>query len=304
MIMRILITEKQVKILKKINENSENYEPCGRKSSTQIHPEDKIFFKKFYDKFGFLPFPKVMERLGNQYRIGDIYQNHPMSHLNMKSFYLCKSKVFNQIKNEVASELKLSLVGMGGSKNYITLDDRYHLRSIFEVIFYNTFYLNNEQNNLEVDSRKFYGECGEIYKEVDFIYNNKIVIEVAGMEKSGYYEKLESAMNCIESLGYKTKIYKVRDLEKRKSYISFYKQICADFNFPIDESILNSPDRLIGHKNLSVDMMKKFIDDNIKTATQITDRKTYEKLNKFIKQLYNKSVREYRQELGIKQKNK
>lgn len=304
MVMRILITEEQVKILKKIKENSENYQPCGREGSTQIHSEDKVFFKKFYEKFGFLPFPKAMERLGNQYKIGDIYPNHPMSHLNMKSFYLCKSKVFKQIKKEVASELNLSLVGAGGSKNYITLDDKHHLRSIFEVIFYNTFYLNNEQNKLEVDSRKFYGECGEIYKEVDFIYDNKIVIEVAGMEKSGYYEKLETAIKCIESLGYETKIYKVRDLEKRKSYISFYKQICSDFNFPIDESILNSPDKIIGHKNLSIDMMKKFIDDNIKTATQITDRKTYEKLNKFIKQLYNKSVREYRQELGIKQKNK
>lgn len=50
--------------------------------------------------------------------------------------------------------------------------------------------------------------------------------------------------------------------------------------------------------------MKKFIDDNIRTANQISDRKTYEKLNRYLKQLYNKSVREYRREMGIKQKNK
>jgi len=302
--MRILITEKQVILLKTISENDGSYEPCGRQGSTQIHPEDEIFFKKFYDKFGFLPFPKAMERLGNEYKIGDIYPNHPMSHLNMKSFYLCKSKVFRQIKNKVSNELGLIITNVGGSKNYITLDDKHYLRSMFEVIFYNTFYLNNSADKLLVDSRKFYGECGEIYKEVDFIYDNKIVIEVAGMEKKEYYEKLESAMKCVESLGYKTKIYRVRELEKRKLYVVFYEQICKDFNFPIDQDILNSPDKLIGHKNLSVDMMKKFIDDNISTASQISDRKVYERLSRYLKQLYNKSVREYRKELGIKQKNK
>jgi hypothetical protein len=302
--MKILLTERQINFLKKINENYEDYQPCGRQGSSQIHPEDEIFFKRFYEKFGFLPFPKIMERLGNEYKVGDIYPEHPMAHLNMKSFYLCKSKVFTQIKNKMAGEIGLVSTNIGGSKNYITLNGKYFLRSMFEVILYNTFYLNNSADKLLVDSRKFYGECGEIYKEVDFIYDDKVVIEVAGMEKSGYYEKLESSMKCIESLGYQTKIYKVRELEKKKQYSVFYQQICKDFNFPIDENVLNSPDKLIGHKNLSIDTMKKFIDDNISTATQISDRKTYERLNKYIKQLYNKSVREYRQELGIKQKNK
>ena len=41
--MRILITENQYDFLK---ESIKNYEPCVRGGSTQIHPEDKTFFKK------------------------------------------------------------------------------------------------------------------------------------------------------------------------------------------------------------------------------------------------------------------
>jgi hypothetical protein len=298
--MRILITNRQLNLLK---ENAQDYIPCTRDGSNQIHPEDIIFFKKFYDRFKFLPYPKEMERLGNQLKVGDIYPEHPMSHLTMKSFYICKSKVFSQIKREVANELGL-FFSKGGSRNYITMDDKHYLRSMFEVIFYNVFYLNGQSDRLEVDSRKFYNECGEINKEVDFIYDDKIVIEVAGMEKPNYYEKIESAMKCIKSLGYQTKVYKVRNLEKKKLYTTFYQQICKDFGFPIEENILKSPDKLIGHKNLNMDMIKKFIDDNIGTASQTGDRNTYEKLNKFVRQLYGKSVREYRKELGIKQKNR
>lgn len=302
--MKVIITEEQFEFLNRINENYEDYEPCVRGGTTQIHPADEIFFKKFYEKFGFLPYPKLMERLGDEYKVGDFYPEHPVANINMKSYYICKSKVFSKIKSKIADELGIVSTNIGGSKNYITLDEKYHLRSLCEVIFYNTFYLNNVADKLLVDSRKFYGECGEIYKEVDFIYEDKVVVEVAGMSKEGYYEKIESAMNCIKSLGYQTIIYKVRELEQRKQYAVFYKQICQDFNFPIDENLLSSPDKLIGHKNLNVEMMKKFIDDNIATTTQISDRKTYERVNKYLKQLYNKNVREYRRELGIKQKSK
>lgn len=303
MFMRILITEDQVEFLKKNKENSENYQSCGRKGSTQIHTEDKILFKKFYDRFGFLPFYRHIRRLGNDLMVGDVYPTHPMAHKSFYGFYLCKSKVYGKIKDEMQLELGL-YIDKGGTKNYITMDDKYFLRSIFEVIFYNIFYINKAENKLEVDSRKFYGECGEINKEVDFIYNNETVIEIAGMDKSDYYEKLNRSMNCIKVLGYRPIIYNVREMEKRKLYSKFYEQVCKDFNFPIDEDIINSPYMLFGHKNLSTDIMKKFIDNNIKTATQISDRKTYEKLNRYLKQLYNKSVREYRKEIGVKQKNK
>ena len=300
--MKIIITEQQYKLL---FESDSNYEPCGRGGNMQIHPEDIKFFIKFYEKYGFLPYPKEMERLGSIVKIGDIYPDHPMSHLTTKSYYLCKSKVFKLIRNDVAKQLGLILSDSKmGSKRYITNDKKYELRSIYEVIFYNTFMLNGESENLEVDSRKFYGQCGEIQKEVDFIYKDETVIEIAGMVKQEYFDKINSAMKCIQSLGYNTIVYKTRRMTKTSSYYDFYKKVCEDFNFPIDESINSNIELLIGHHNLDKETMEKFIDDNIRSVGQNTDPKKFYQLKMYIKKLYGMSIREYRREQGIKQKNR
>jgi hypothetical protein len=246
-----------------------------------------------------------MERLGSIVKIGDIYPDHPMSHLTTKSYYLCKSKVFKLIRNDVAKQLGLILSDSKmGSKRYITNDKKYELRSIYEVIFYNTFMLNGESENLEVDSRKFYGQCGEIQKEVDFIYKDETVIEIAGMVKQEYFDKINSAMKCIQSLGYNTIVYKTREMTKNYSYYDFYKKICEDFNFPVDETLKTNIELLIGHNNLDTETMKKFIDDNIRSVGQNTDPKKFYQLKMYIKKLYGMSIREYRREQGIKQKNK
>lgn len=301
--MKIIITEQQYKLL---FESDSTYEPCGRGGNMQIHPEDIKFFKEFFRFFGFLPYPKEMERMGKIVRIGDVYPEHPVAHLNTKSYYLCKSKVFKDIRMIVAKELNLVLAETrSGARRYITNDGKYQLRSIYEVIFYNIFMLNNEADNLEIDSRKFYGDCGEIQKEVDFIYKDETVIEIAGMVNSEYFDKLNSAMKCIESLGYNTIIYNTREMTKKSSYYEFYEKVCQDFGFPVDEEIRNNVLLLIGHNNLSVDVIKDFVDKHIGIGgLQSIDRKKYDQLSSYVKKLYGKGIREYRRDLGIKQKNR
>lgn len=301
--MRYIITESQFKLL---FEQGSDYEPCARGGNMQIHPEDIKFFKEFFRLFGFLPYPKEMERMGKIVRIGDVYPEHPVAHLNTKSYYLCKSKVFKDIRMMVAKDLDLILAETrSGARRYITSDGKYQLRSIYEVIFYNIFLLNNEADNLEVDSRKFFNDCGEIQKEVDFIYKDETVIEIAGMVSPEYFDKLNSAMTCIESLGYNTIIYNTREMTKKSSYFEFYEKVCQDFGFPVDEEIRNNLLLLIGHNNLSVDTMKDFIDKHIGIGgLQTIDRKKYDQLSSYVKKLYGKGIREYRRDLGIKQKNR
>jgi hypothetical protein len=53
--MKYIITESQFKLL---FEMGSDYEPCGRGGNMQIHPEDITFFEKFYEVYGFLPYPK------------------------------------------------------------------------------------------------------------------------------------------------------------------------------------------------------------------------------------------------------
>lgn len=300
--MDYIISESQLNLLIEI---SSNYEPCGRGGNTQIHPEDVIFFEKFYEVYGFLPYPKEMERLGKTLKIGDVYPEHPVAHLNTKSYYICKSKVFNEIRGRVAEKLGVILSDTTrGAKQYITNDGKYQLRSIYEVIFYNIFTLNNESDNLEVNSRKFYGKCDEIQKEVDFIYKDETVIEIAGMSMEGYFDKINSAMKCIQSLGYNTIVYNTRVMTKTSSYYEFYKKICDDFKFPVDEKMKSNVLLLIGHNNLSVDVMKDFINNNIGSVSQIGNPHEFYQLKMYIKKLYGKTIRQYRKDLGIKQKNR
>ena len=301
--MNYIISESQFKLL---FEEGSDYESCGRGGNTQIHPEDIRFFEEFYKKYGFLPYPKEMERLGKIVKIGDIYPEHPVAHLNTKSYYLCKSKVFNDIKKIVAEKLGIILADTrSGARLYKTNDGKYDLRSIYEVIFYNIFMLNGEADKLEVDSKKFYGNCGEIQKEVDFIYKDETVIEIAGMVSSEYFDKLNSAMKCIESLGYSTIIYNTREMTKKFSYYEFYEKICQDFGFPVDEGMRYNVISLIGHNNLSLDVMKDFVDKHIGiSGLQSSDPKKYYRLLMFVKKLYGKTIQDYRKELGIKQKNR
>ena len=93
-------------------------------------------------------------------------------------------------------------------------------------------------------------------------------------------------------------------MTKNYSYYEFYKKICEDFNFPVDETLKSNVLLLIGHNNLGVDVMKDFIDKNIGSALQKNDPKKYYQLRIYIKKLYGKTIREYRKELGTKQTKK
>jgi hypothetical protein len=292
-----------------IKEQDTNYEPCGRNSVQKAHIEDEIFMRKFYDREGYLPFPKQMERIGGTKRIGDYYPEHPKANLTFKSFYLCKSKVFYEIRNKVEDQLTKELGVFFDdkskrTKSFRTNDGKYRLRSEYEIIFYNTFLYYGKVHLLEPDSTFFYGKCGSINKQVDFIYDNRVVIEIAGMESEDYFKKINLAMECIKNLGYDTKVYYTRELQKSGQYWDFYTKICKDFGFEISPEIKNDPFILTKHLSISREKMEKFINDNIKTTTQISDRNKYEEMSKYIKKLYNMSVRDYRKKIGIKQKSK
>jgi uncharacterized Zn finger protein len=92
-------------------------------------------------------------------------------------------------------------------------------------------------------------------------------------------------------------------MTKISSYYEFYKRVCEDFNFPVDETMKYNVLYLIGHNNLSVGVMKDFVDKNIAVG-QKNDRKKYDQLRQYVKKLYGKTIRDYRKDLGMKQKNR
>jgi hypothetical protein len=94
-------------------------------------------------------------------------------------------------------------------------------------------------------------------------------------------------------------------MTRKSSYYEFYEKICQDFGFPVDEGMRYNVISLIGHNNLSVDTIKDFIDKHIGIGgLQTIDRKKYDQLSSYVKKLYGKGIREYRRDLGIKQKNR
>ena len=95
-------------------------------------------------------------------------------------------------------------------------------------------------------------------------------------------------------------------MTRKSSYYEFYEKVCQDFGFPVDEGMRYNVISLIGHNNLSVDTMKDFVDKHIATLKQLSPdgRKKWSQLDKYVKKLYGKGIREYRKYLGIKQNNR
>jgi hypothetical protein len=95
-------------------------------------------------------------------------------------------------------------------------------------------------------------------------------------------------------------------MTRKSSYYEFYEKVCQDFGFPVDEGMRYNVISLIGHNNLSEDTMKDFVDKHITTLKQLSPdgRKKWYQLDKYVKKLYGKGIREYRKDLGIKQNNR
>jgi predicted transcriptional regulator len=278
--MKIIITESQYNFLLE---------------SEQINPENLNFFEKFYEEEKFLPTYKTLENLSNK-KVGDYLPEHPKANVNLKTFV-------NKYVPELSLILSLLEKKYGvlptkkesGYGTYVSIDGKYRFKSLFENIFYNIFVENGVGNELEYESRDFYKDCKKI---PDFLLENeKKVIEIAGMEKQDYLEKLQNAKECFKNKGYETIIINVRKDQKNHRYIKFYENISELFGFPIREDILENPIKIINYKNIDKNFMQDYIDEHINRF----DRKRGETdmLAKFVKHLGYDSINDYKRKKGL-----
>jgi hypothetical protein len=88
-------------------------------------------------------------------------------------------------------------------RTYVSIDGNHRFKSLFENIFYNIFVQYGFADKLIYESREFYADCQKI---PDFkLEDEKLVVEIGGMEKQEYWEKLENAKECFNKKGYNTK---------------------------------------------------------------------------------------------------
>lgn len=259
--------------------------------SEQINPENLNFFEKFYEVEKFLPTYKTLENLSNK-KVGDYFPEHSKANVNLKTFV-----------NKYVPELSLILSLLekkynilptkkeSGFGTYVSVDGRYRFKSLFENIFYNIFVENGIGDELTYESRDFYKDCKKI---PDFLWENKkMVIEIGGMEKQDYWEKLENAKECFENKGYEPIIINVRDDQKNHRYLKFYENISDIFGFPIKDDILKNPIKIINYKNIDKNFMQDYIDEYINKF----DRKRGETdmLAKFVRHLGYDNINDYKQ---------
>jgi hypothetical protein len=183
-----------------------------------------------------------------------------------------------------------------GSRNYISIDGKHVLRSELEALTYNIFVLENLQDEIEVDSKRFQKSCNKI---PDFVWENKkIIIEVAGMEDEEYKNKLKNAEDCFKKLGYKIYVINARPFEKLGKYVNYYLYLCDLLGFEPKEEVIKSPYKYLGYKDVDREFRQKYIDNNIdKLPLNPTQRYT---INKYLNQLYGYGVKEYKKRNEMK----
>lgn len=272
--MKIIITESQYNFLLE---------------SEQINLDNLKFFEKYYEKHQKVPKYKELETLSNE-KVGDYLPKHPKADVNLKTFVNNYVPDLNLIRTFL--EKKYDILSTG---TYVSVDGKYRFKSLFENIFYNIFAQYGLSNELKYESRDFFKICRKI---PDFLWENKkIVIEIGGMEKQEYWEKLSNAKQCFEQKGYDPIIINARDDQKNHRYLKFYENICELFGFPIKEDILNDPQKIINRRNIDKNFMQDYIDKHISRF----DRKRGETdmLTKFLKHLGFDGVNDYKRKKGL-----
>ena len=282
--MNIIITDKQLNQLI-FEEKFEN-----------VNYEDHV---KFIDawKEKFKEYPNFRQLQQSGLKVGDILPSHPKSDITTKTYvdnYLKKD--LSKIKAKYMSDSGDPVEQKYGEKNLPTLDGKHLLRSELEVLTYNTFFIHGVADEIEVDSRKLKSQCTG--KEPDFIWENrKIIIEIAGWKGDSYEQKLKSAEECFNSLGYKTYVIWDKNFNINR-YVKFYKFLCELLGFTPKQEVINDPFKFLPVTKLTTVEKQKIIDDNIDKMPYSSN--LYQKLSRYINQLHGETIGEYKLKRGLK----
>ena len=288
--MKILITEEQY-----INLHEgvkKEYSP-NDDESTNIRRYNNIAdtIISYMDKIGLSTIPGYRFMAGGY---GD-----KLFGVNMKT-YLAKNLGLNEYDGHIKPlivqkrpEFTYTTFAKLGSNNYL-VEDGLAVKSLGEVIVYNTFKMNGITLEYETPSYKFpyllkSKPARIIEKNPDFYYSGGgIFIEVAGFPNTSNLAK-EYGLKLLSA---KREVQKteddmiILDYHKYKNNLDkFFRVVCKTFGFDYNPSDFI---KSIEHKGIDKDK----IDSEIKRLLSIPNKKRGEqdRLNKLIKQVQSKSV--------------
>lgn len=270
-----------------------------------IPDEDIEFVKKWKEETGHYPEYRELQQSGKEdeegnkisMKVGEISPNHSKKNITTKT-YVEKhlGKFLKEIIAKMAHESDEEYVeGKTGEKKFVTMDGKTLLRSVLESLTYSIFLLEGVIDEIEIDSKKFSKTC---HKEPDFLWENrKLIVEVAGMEKKGYREKLEEGKKCFESLGYKVIIIDARKFEKSGKYVEYYRYLCEMLGFTPKKEVIESPYKFLGYRNLTKQDKLKYIEDNINKLPMTRGQEN--RLTRYLNSLYGYGIKKYKELHGL-----
>lgn len=235
--MNIIVTESQLKKYLKLTEgvkisdapSQERYETVAKKI---------IEFMDFYN-FKTIPRYRFLQNVDSTKDFG----------FNMKPFlykFLRRGEYDGYVKpliKKMRPEFTYSTELVIGANNYL-VDDGVAVKSLGEVIVYNTFKMNDIVLKYEDPSKTFHfmkdvdGGKKLVEKRPDFYWEESdIYIEVAGLNDQkafgmDYTHKLDKAKEEIEKMGSDMVILDY--FTYKDSPEEFYRYVCKTFNFPYD----------------------------------------------------------------------
>jgi hypothetical protein len=224
---------------------------------------DYEILKNFWLKYKQLPRHTRLRNIYRGIKVKELFNDYP-NDISISTWvqYIDK-KQFNKLYTKLLDEFNLyeeNEIEKKGGKNYIVTDSKGRdilLRSNGEVIAFNVLKYYGLDQEVEIDSRKFYNSCGEIYKEVDFLLpNKKVIIEIAGNEGKKYFDKLEKAKQCIENFGWRYEYI----ITKGKSAKYIHNKIVNILN--INSSDYDN-DEIVNYKSLDKDKVRNHLIDNL-----------------------------------------
>jgi hypothetical protein len=238
--MKVILTERQYKIYFDFKEKSITE---GLKKSNLTDQErynyvaTKIIdFMDFY-KLNTIPRYRFLTNMETKSNLGFNMKTLLGKFMNRGEFDGYVKKMIKQRRPEFSYSTDIKL----GANNYI-VDDGVAVKSMGEVILYNTFLMNDEKLKYEDTSKTFYfinnfnGVKQIVEKKPDF-YSEKrdLLIEVAGLTdiKSfgmDYTKRLKNSQKEFSKTGSEMIIldyYTYKDNPK-----GFYKYVCEKFKFP------------------------------------------------------------------------
>lgn len=200
---------------------------------------DKIIQFMDYNKLNTIPRYRFLQNIGTTDKLG----------VNMKTLlykYLRQGEYDGYVKpliKKLRPEFTYSTDTTVGANNYL-VDDGVAVKSLGEVIVYNTFKMNDIKLKYEDQKKTFYylKQTNEgdklVKKNPDFYWESSdIFIEVAGLRDQkafgvDYLDKLERAKQEVEKMG--SEMIILDYFKYRNNPEEFYKYVCNTFNFSYD----------------------------------------------------------------------